>query len=271
MREDPMSVPSPFSALLLAGLLAAAPALADDRPSPLQASESWEAIRGDVAAPGEIRDGSTLYALSAPMRAEDAAAVPVRVTAAPGAPEVKKLTLVIDENPAPVAATIELGAAMQPLDLELRLRVDAYSNVRALVETTAGDQYMTGRFVRASGGCSAPAATDAAATAASLGQMKVRLFDTDADGRREAQVMLRHPNNSGMQRDQVTLLFIPADFVDDLRVAQGDETLFTVSGGISISENPTFRFRYLPNGAPITLRATDTDGGVYQGSFPADS
>ncbi|MFT3973535.1 MAG: quinoprotein dehydrogenase-associated SoxYZ-like carrier [Amaricoccus sp.] len=260
-----------LAALLLASLLACGPALADDRPSPLQPSDSWDAIRGDVAAPGEIRDGAGLYALEAPMRAEDAAAVPVRITAAPGAPEVKRVTLVVDENPAPVAATFEIGAAMQPLDLEIRLRVDAYSNLRAIIEAADGRQYMTGRFVRASGGCSAPAATDAAAAKASLGQMKVRWFDTDPDGRREAQVMLRHPNNSGMQRDQVTLLFIPADFVNSLVVSQGAEPLFTVTGGISISENPTFRFRYLPNGAPISVRATDTDGGVYQGTFPADS
>jgi sulfur-oxidizing protein SoxY len=257
--------------LLLSALLAATPALADDRPSPMQSSASWEAIREDVAAPGEIRDGTDLYTLEAPMRAEDAAAVPVRITAAEGAPAVTKLTLVIDENPAPVAATMALGPAMQPLDLELRVRVDAYSNVRALIETADGSQYMTGRFVRASGGCSAPAATDAAAAAANLGQMKVRWLDTSADGRREAQVMLRHPNNSGMQRDQLTLLFIPADFVDELVVAQGDETLFTVSGGISISENPTFRFRFHPNGAPLTIRATDTEGGVYQDSFAANS
>lgn len=264
-----------LAALFVAGALAvlplAAPSAAEDRPSPMQPSESWEAIRGDVAAAGEIRDGTELYPVEAPMRADDAAAVPVRITAAAGAPDVRKLTLVVDENPAPVAATFEFGPAMQPLDLEVRLRVDAYSNVRALVEAPDGSQFMSGRFVRASGGCSAPAATDAAAARASLGQMKVRWFETGADGRREAQVMLRHPNNSGMQRDQVTLLFIPADFVDELRVSQGDDTLFTVSGGISISENPTFRFRYRPNGAPITIRATDTDGGVYQGVFPADS
>lgn len=258
-----------LAALLLAGLAGQAPA--EDRPSPLRPSPSWEAIQGDVAKPGEIRDGSALYALDAPMRAEDAAAVPVHIVAAPDAPPVAKLTLVIDENPAPVAATLTLGASMQPLDLEMRVRVDAYSNVRALIETADGTQYMTGRFVRASGGCSAPAASDAAAARASLGQMKVRWFDSSPDGRREAQVMLRHPNNSGMQRDQVTLLFIPADFVDELAVTQGEDTLFTVSGGISISENPTFRFRYHPNGQPIAIRATDTDGGVYQGTFPADS
>lgn len=262
-----------LGAVFLASFLAVQPALADGQPTapPLQPSDSWTAIRDDVAAPGEIRDGAGLYAIEAPMRAEDAAAVPVHITAAPGAPEVRKLTLVIDENPAPVAATFEFGAAMQPLDLEMRVRVDAYSNVRVLVEAADGNQYMTGRYVRASGGCSAPAAADAVAAKASLGQMKVRWFDTEADGRREAQVMLRHPNNSGMQRDQVSLLFIPADFVDTLAVTEGDETLFTVTGGISISENPTFRFRYHPNGAPISVRATDTDGGVYQGSFPVDS
>lgn len=264
-------MPACAVAAVLSGLLLALPARAEDRPSPMQPSESWDSIRGDVADPGEIRDAGGLYALEAPMRAEDAAAVPVHITAAPGAPEVRKLTLVVDENPAPVAATFTLGAAMQPLDLEVRLRVDAYSNVRALVEAADGAQYMTGRFVRASGGCSAPAATDAAAAKASLGQMKVRWFDPDPDGRREAQVMLRHPNNSGMQRDQVSLLFIPADFVDALTVSQGEDTLFTVTGGISISENPTFRFRYRPTGAPISVRATDTDGGVYQGTFPADS
>lgn len=262
---------SRFAALVFAGLLACGPVLSDDRPSPMQPSESWDAIRGDVAAPGDIRDGSGLYTLQAPMRADDAAAVPVHITAAPGAPDIRKLTLVVDQNPAPVAGTFEFGTAMQPLDLEVRLRVDAYSNVRAIVEAADGAQYMVGRFVRASGGCSAPAATDAAAAKTSLGQMKVRWFDPEPDGRREAQVMLRHPNNSGMQRDQVTLLFIPADFVDQLSVTQGDELLFRVSGGISISENPTFRFRYLPSGAPISIRATDTDGGVYQGSFAADS
>lgn len=266
-----MPAPARLSALLLAGLLSCAPALADDRPSPMQPSGSWDAFRDDVAKPGEILDGSALYAFDSPLRAQDAAAVPVRITAAPDAPAVKTLTLVIDENPAPIAAIFDFTDAMQPLDIEMRVRVDAYSNVRALIETDDGSQYMVGRFVKASGGCSAPAATDAATAADTLGQMKVRWFGDQSSERSEAQVMVRHPNNSGLQRDQLTLLFIPADFIDNMTVAQGDETLFTVAGGISISENPTFRFQYLPNGEPMEIRATDIDGGVYQGSFAADS
>jgi sulfur-oxidizing protein SoxY len=50
--------------------------------------------------------------------------------------------------------------------------------------------------------------------------------DGSANAPREAQVMIRHPNNSGLQRDQVSLLYIPANFVDELHVWQGDALLF---------------------------------------------
>ena len=80
--------------------------------------------------------------------------------------------------------------------------------------------------------------------------------------------MIRHPNNSGLQRDQVSLLYIPAHFVDELRVWQGDALLFSMEAGISISEDPNFRFTYIPNGAAtFKVEAKDTDGKV----FPAAS
>ena len=41
--------------------------------------------------------------------------------------------------------------------------------------------------------------------------------------------------------------------------------LFTMTGGISISENPVFRFFYNDNGATsLTVRATDTEGNVFE-------
>lgn len=264
--------------LLLAGFtaLAALPVRADEQPSPMQPSETWNEISYNVIGDAEVRDGSGLYTLEAPFRAEDAATVPVHITQAPGAPDVRRLFLVVDENPAPVAAEFTFGPAMSPLDLEARVRVDAYSNVRAIVEAEDGALYMTGRFVRASGGCSAPAAKDAIAALEALGQMKIRWYDTAAApagpqlaDRREAQVMLRHPNYSGMQRDQVSLLYIPARFVDTMEVRQGDELLFAMTGGISISEDPTFRFAYTDTGAgDLSVVATDTDGTVFKGTFP---
>src|SRR5205807_7064608 len=87
---------------------------------------------------------------------------------------------------------------------------------------------------------------------------------------REAQVMVRHPNNSGLQRDQVTLLYIPANFVNELKVWQGDALLFSMKAGISISENPNFRFSYIPNGATtFKVEARDTQGKVFVSEWPA--
>jgi sulfur-oxidizing protein SoxY len=260
-----------IAAALVAGLATAAPA-EEKAAAPLQPSERWEVMRADVVGDAEIRDGSALYVFEAPFRAYDAAMVPLHVVQAPGAPDVARLTVVIDENPAPVAAEFDVGPGMQPLDLELRVRVDAYSNVRAIVETVDGETYMTGGFVRASGGCSAPALKDQAAAMAALGEMKLRLLEAapaQSGVRRTAQVMLRHPNYSGLQMDQVTQLYIPAKFVDHLEMRQGDETLFTVSGGISISEDPTFRFGYTETGAGMSVHATDTDGAVFEQTFPA--
>jgi len=131
-------------------------------------------------------------------------------------------------------------------------------------------------FVKASGGCSAPTAKNAEEAKANLGQMRFRQFpkatDGPAGGPREAQIMIRHPNNSGLQRDQVTLLYVPAFFVRELRVWQGDELVLAMDGGISISEDPNIRFNYLPNGAArLRAEAVDTDGHVFKGEWPVDA
>ena len=62
--------------------------------------------------------------------------------------------------------------------------------------------------------------------------MQFRVFGKPTGAQREAQIMIRHPNNSGLQRDQVSLLYIPANFVDELRVWQGHALLFSMKAGI---------------------------------------
>lgn len=248
----------------------AGPTSAQERESPMQPSVAWEDIRGDIVGDAAIADGAGVVALDAPFRAQDAAAVPVRITQPEGAPRLRRLTLVVDENPAPVAADFTFGPAMGPVDLETRIRVDAYSNVRVIAEAEDGTLYMIGRYVRAAGGCSAPASKDAAEALADLGKMRARWFDGDAlaQDRREAQVMLRHPNYSGLQRNQLTQLFVPARFVDTFEVRRGETLVFAMEGGISISENPLFRFRYTDaEGAPLSVRASDTDGSAFTQTF----
>ncbi len=271
-----------LAALVAVLVLTLAPALPRAEPADpgrdttMRPSQAWDDIREDVVGTGAITDGADLIAIEAPFRAEDAAIVPIHIVQQPGTARITRLTLVVDENPAPVAATFTFGPAMAPLDLETRIRVNAYSNVRAIAETEDGALHMVGRYVRAAGGCSAPASKDATAALAALGQMKARWYTAEpaASGtRREAQVMLRHPNYSGLQRDQITHLFVPARFIDALEVRRGEEVLFRVEGGISISEDPTFRFRYLDTGdaTALSVRAHDTDGQEFEGSFPLGS
>jgi sulfur-oxidizing protein SoxY len=255
--------------LLLA--LSASPSAAQDIPNPLVEGGIWDNLAYDVIGDTVPADAGEALTLEAPVRADDAATVPVRLVQNSGAPSIHGLTLVIDENPSPVAAEMTFGEAMMPLDLELRVRVNQYSNIRAIATTGDGEVLMTGAFVKASGGCSAPASRSPEEGLAGLGEMRLRGFGATRDGRQEAQVMIRHPQFSGLQRDQVTQLWIPAHFISRIEVHQGNEMLFTLTGGISVSENPVFRFRYTDNGAPgFRVLARDTEGNVFEQTLPKD-
>ncbi|AUH33281.1 quinoprotein dehydrogenase-associated SoxYZ-like carrier [Paracoccus tegillarcae] len=253
-----------MKAWLIAGLLLATPVLAQE--NPMQPSATWDDLRESVVGLTEEPPvDAAILDLDAPIRAHDAAIVPIRLTQPADAPDLTDLILVIDENPAPVAAEYNFGSALMPLDFEVRVRVNAYSDVRAIGTGPDGAQVMAGRFVKASGGCSAPAGKDMTTVMDTMGQMRWK--SAQEDGRTIGTLMIRHPNFSGLQRDQVTLLNIPPHFIDTLEVRQGEEMLFTMSAGISISEDPVFRFGYTPNGQPVTVHIEDTDGNSWDQSF----
>jgi len=239
--------------------------------------DPWPELANQVFNGRPLADGTDLLAIEMPGRAEDAAIVPltVRATLPPGdARRVKAFTIVIDENPAPVTATFTIGPTAVVSSISTRVRVNSYTNVHAVAELSDDKLYVVKTYVKASGGCSAPAAKVADAAADRIGQMKFRQFAAAGAGPvsapREAQIMVRHPNNSGLQRDQVTLLYIPAHFVDELSVWQGDALLFSMVGGISISEDPNFRFNFVPNGATaFRVEAKDTDGKLFRQEWPA--
>ena len=69
---------------------------------------------------------------------------------------VKRLYIVVDKNPSPVAAVFDLTTEVGQADLETRLRVDEYSHVRVVSELSNGELHTDSRYVKVSGGCSAP-------------------------------------------------------------------------------------------------------------------
>jgi sulfur-oxidizing protein SoxY len=226
---------------------------------------AWLSIKRDLFETRDVLDGTGKVSLETPVRAEDAATVPITVKLpAPFAGNVKTLTLVVDENPAPIVAVFTYGPAAGEGEriISTRIRIDRYSNVRAIAETTDGKLYMAANYVKASGGCSAPAGKDADEAKKSMGRMIVRTsVGKSADGlNQEAQIMIRHPNNSGLQMDQLTGLYTPAHYIDRIEVRTGSALVFTMEGGISISEDPNIRFTYKGNPADVmSVEAKDSN------------
>src|SRR5215468_10038274 len=171
-----------------------------------EAYDPWPGLVQDIFDNRPMDDGSDVIAIEMPYRAEDAAIVPVtlRTKLAPSdSRRMLRITLVIDQNPAPMAAKFELGPDAHVSEISTRVRVNNYTNVHAVAELSDGKLYVTKTFVKASGGCSAPAAKNGDEAKNRLGQMKYRQFARDeqgpTSGAREAQIMIGHPNNSGLQ------------------------------------------------------------------------
>ncbi|PCH75464.1 MAG: quinoprotein dehydrogenase-associated SoxYZ-like carrier [Rhodobacteraceae bacterium] len=246
-------------------------------PNPMRQSDSWtDFLREETVGAALVLDGEDLMALDAPVQAFDAATVPFTLRQRDDTGmRITNLKIVVDENPMPLAAEFVFGKAMGAVTFESRVRYDVFSNIRAVATLEDGRTFMVGRFVEAAGGCSAAVSRDPVAALATMGQMRLKQFDTSAGQSNEApgatrdvQLMIRHPNFTGLQVRSGTLDAIDARYIDFIEVKLGDEMLFTMLGGFSISENPSFRFSYIDNGAAeMSVRVVDTEGSEFTETF----
>lgn len=240
-------------------------------------AERWaelrQAVFGDrpVVVGGEAALAVTL---EAPTRAQDAALVPIAVGMADGLP-VSALWVLVDGNPSPRAGTFRFGEAADPRLLRMRVRVDQYSLLHAVAELRDGRLLAAERYVKASGGCSAPSQKDAALAMSRMGQMRLRVLrDQASAGSPEgssltASLLVSHPNNNGMQVDQLSGRFIPARYVQDMQVRQGGRAVFDLEADISLSEDPAITFAFRPHGdGPVEVSMVDSTGARYHQSFP---
>ena len=258
-----------YLALLALTLTATA---ADDGANP--DTEIWRKVRADLFGQRTImedRAGGRI-ALELPLRAADAAVVPlaIRIRPLPNDLPTRKLYLVIDRNPSPIAGIFEFGEGSGSPELETRVRIEEYTWVRVIAERADGSLLVAQRFIKAAGGCSAPAGKSLAERLAGMGQMKWRIDPpTGPLAPVWAQLLIRHPNNSGLAMDQLTHLYDPPYYVRDVRVTRGDELVFSADVDFSISENPAFRFTLQPGkSGALHARVTDSNERVFESSAP---
>src|SRR5215213_868155 len=256
------------------GLLAVAVAFLVGSVLPAAAKDgSWPTIREHLFQGRELKDGAGLIELDAPKRAQDAAVVPVTVKALqPQAPDrwIKTVHLLVDENPAPVAGVFRFFPETGDATIATRIRVDQYTSLHAVAETSDGQLYMVERFIKAAGGCSAPGLKDKATVMARLGQMKLKPMTAFAPGQlQQAQLLISHPNYTGMQMDQLTRLWIPPDYVRLVKVRLGDTPVLEIEGDIALSEDPSFTFSFQADApAPMTVQVEDSEGRKFEQSWP---
>jgi len=232
---------------------------------------TWDAgLRKHYYKEQAISEAGDVVRLEAPVRAENGAVVPIKILSQfPQTQEryIKTITLLIDDNPVPLAGTFHFTPRSGQADLDLRVRMNNYSSIRAIAETNDGQLHMARSFVKASGGCSAPLGSSIGEEAMSrLGKMKFRAKPAEGAGKvlnrpMQTQLAISHPNITGMQMDRITVRFLPAHYVKEIKVSFNGEPIFWAETDISISENPNFKFFFVPQEeGELIAEITDSNG-----------
>lgn len=264
--------------VLMLGLLLAhgAPAGAAGRQSQ---TELWDTVlKQQYFQDRPISSDQAIVELRLPVRAEDSGVVPISVNAKiPQTAEryVKTVYVIIDKNPRPLAGTFHLTPEAGRADLAMRLRINEFTHVRVIAEMNNGDLHMDSGYTRASGGCSEPPPfLQLQESRKRIGEMKFRASKEGGDAAEDValgQLIISHPNITGMQLDQRTRAFIPAEYVTKVEIRYNGTHILTAETDISISEDPSFRFFFKPKGGgSLEARMTDSKGREITRSFPVD-
>ncbi|MDR6444358.1 quinoprotein dehydrogenase-associated SoxYZ-like carrier [Paraburkholderia sp. DD10] len=258
------------SMLTMGHVTQAAQSSPDDDPNKVA---SWLDFRAGTFQDRPIdAHGDAVIKLDAPKRAADAAIVPISITAQfPQTPTryIRKIYLFIDQNPEPYAGWFEFTPESGRASIETRVRVEDYTFMRAIAETNDGRLYSAVRFVKASGGCSAPAGKDDEAAAANVGKMRLRTEGAAPAGQPQlAQLMISHPNRTGMAMNQITRMYASAYYVRKIDVTYAGKPVMTANVNFSISENPNFRFYFMPRGSgELKAAVQDTQKHVFESAI----
>jgi len=218
--------------------------------SAVEISERWESVRVQLFGDKAIAETGDVISVDAPARAYDAARVPVTVRSLTEQnPEsfIKKVFLVVDKNPLPVAGTFifEPNEGWQTIHTELR--VNEYSNMRVIAEMNTGELFMDSRFIKAVGGCSAPPSSYDRSDSTQMGKFEASLNNIlNKKKPAQAEVRIIHPNASGMQFDQMSRTYIPAHYIHTMVAEFNDKPLFRLETNFSLSQDPMLGFNFEP-------------------------
>lgn len=252
-----------FATLPLAALVGLAGSMATPAQNQSPTDDAWPALRTQYYGERELTIADTAaFTLEAPSNTPDPTATALTVRfGASDIGHIKQLRVFIDNNPSPVASTFDFADGARVAEIGLRVRIDRWTSVRAVAETTDGQLQSHSTWVNAAGGCSAAPSPSSGGT---LGEIR---FHNTAD-RHSLQVAIRHPNNSGFQVDPVSGNPIPPHYVSHIRFSSNGHPIMDVDAGISLSENPTLRVASdSPWPEPLSVEVTDSKDAHFNANW----
>lgn len=256
--------------LLILSLALSSIVLADVMPSDFRhqiSDKAWEDnIRKQNFQDRDIIEGAkqNIFELKAPYTAEDASVVPISIHTKIAQTKdryIKKTHIFVDMNPMPLVGIFEFTPDSGKADLAMRIRVDTFAYVRAVVELNTGELFMSKSFVRAKGACSAPPPPGMEDSKKLLGKMKMKVVGDLVLGEPNLmQIKVRHPNITGMAPLKVGSRIIPpAFFVDTLEASYNNKLIVKAILTFSVSMDPALRFYFVPEEEGVmTVKGTDT-------------
>ncbi|MGB0905078.1 MAG: thiosulfate oxidation carrier protein SoxY, partial [Mangrovicoccus sp.] len=190
---------------------------------------------------------------------------------APQGQLLSKVWLVLDENPMPVSAVFAFDRPLPQFSFDATMRINGPTPLHVIAQTSNGALFMAEGHVKTSGqgACAAPPGTDPEEALATLGDMLLQFDEAGSlTGKlremagldQRLSVDIQHPSHSGMQMDQISLLFIPMRYVDNLDIELDGQGYVDITGSISLSENPALSLSVPADTARAKVTLHDTDG-----------
>lgn len=233
----------------------------------------WQAMQKDFF-PNKTLQQSADIAITAPKRAESGAQVPFAFSIASPmttSSYIKSVSVIADANPVPLVAVYHFNPSSGKAEISTRIRLEVDSLVHVVAETSDGKFLVNQVTIRASGGCGGSIGSDEAAERLTAGKMKLQVKAPEAATAalssesstllKQAHLLIKHPMNTGLQRDLVSQGYRPAFYISKVVARFNDQIVFDADTYIGVSEDPSIQFPFKPEqSGQLTVLIEDNEG-----------
>lgn len=197
--------------------------------------------------PDKNLEENNAISIKAPKRAESGAQVPFEFTVQYPHDQgqyIKSVTIIADTNPVPLTAVYHFSPESGKAAVNTRIRMESDSYIHVVAETNDGRFFMNKVPIRAAGGCGGTIGGDESLARQSAGKMRLSVKTDEASPLKQAHLLIKHPMNTGLQQDLVSLGYRPAFFINKVVATFDGKVVFDANTYIGVSEDPNIQFPF---------------------------